>query len=331
MNNKVLSISIAAYNVSKTIRETINSLLLETSYLRKLDIIIVNDGSKDGTLDIIKEYALNYPDSIRVIDKQNGGYGSTINSSLSIAKGKYYRLLDGDDYFIQEALVHLLDFLEKTDVDLIIGPYYEISDTKIKIEHHPEIPSEVNTIESLSLGNDKVIHMHGVTVKTEVLRHYNHRITEKCFYTDTEYVYVCLSASSTVVRFNEAVYCYRLGEVGQSVSLDGIRKHYLEAVKVANKLSGCYNRTNYKGGKKELIEGSLCLIIYWVYCVYMLLYDPIKHKKELIEFDEELQRKYPDAYKASMNSKLVKMVRATKFHGYKLFCNYIMRKLISHR
>ena len=112
MSRKVLSVSIAAYNAADYVREAINSLLIEDTYRNKLDIIIVNDGSQDDTLKIIRQYEDNYPDCIRVVDKSNGGYGSTINASLTIADGVYYKLLDSDDWFNQDELRSLIDYLE---------------------------------------------------------------------------------------------------------------------------------------------------------------------------------------------------------------------------
>ena len=128
MGQKVLSISIAAYNVENFLKDTLQSLLLEEPYRSKLDIIIVNDGSKDRTLEITKQYADKYSECIRFIDKPNGGYGSTINASLAIAKGSYYKLLDGDDWFNQDGLKGLLDYLETASSDLVISPYFEETD-----------------------------------------------------------------------------------------------------------------------------------------------------------------------------------------------------------
>ena len=87
--NKTLTISIASYNVEKFLRETLDSLC-SPEILDDIEVIIVNDGSKDSTPLIAQEYVTKYPQSFILIDKENGGYGSTINASLDIAKGKYF-------------------------------------------------------------------------------------------------------------------------------------------------------------------------------------------------------------------------------------------------
>ena len=73
---KILSISIAAYNAENDIRRCVDSLM-DTPVAEQLDVIIVNDGSKDMTLQIAREYETRYPDIVRVIDKENGGHGLT--------------------------------------------------------------------------------------------------------------------------------------------------------------------------------------------------------------------------------------------------------------
>ena len=100
-NEKILTISVAAYNVEEYIRQTLDSLTDER-VIGNLEIFVVDDGGKDSTLDIAKEYANIYPESVFPIHKENGGYGSTVNYSLAHAHGKYFKLLDGDDWFDTE-------------------------------------------------------------------------------------------------------------------------------------------------------------------------------------------------------------------------------------
>ena len=104
--DKVLTISVAAYNVEKYIGTLIDSVI-GSQAAGKIEIIVVDDGSKDKTSDIVKTYC-NKCDSVRLVTKENGGYGSTINRALEIAEGKYFRLLDGDDV-VQTEVESVLD------------------------------------------------------------------------------------------------------------------------------------------------------------------------------------------------------------------------------
>ena len=95
---KLLTISIAAYNVEKFLDKTLSSLCNE-SISEDVEVLIIDDGSKDKTSDIAKKYEKKNPKIFKYVYKENGGHGSTINKGIELAQGKYFRVLDGDDYF----------------------------------------------------------------------------------------------------------------------------------------------------------------------------------------------------------------------------------------
>ena len=327
MGEKILTVSIAAYNVSKFIRKALDSLILDEDHMKSLEVIIVNDGSTDDTSTIAREYAYRYPQTFLIIDKENGGYGSTINASLSIAEGRYFKLLDGDDWYDQEGLCGLIDYLEKTDSDLIVSPYNIVKPDVKTVPHHSEIPMKQINISELRL-NDKLFQMHGITVKTDTLRKYKHPIAEHCFYTDIEFVFYCLAASETIARYNCTVYNYRLDINGQSVSLAGIQKHYEDHPKVTDRICKCYEREclKFEGGKKGILSYAVTFSIYGAFNNYMVLKDAGKHKRELSLFDKQLAEKYPNAYKAGNDSSVVRTTRRLRFHLYWLMCRYMKFK-----
>ena len=321
MPNKVLTISIASYNTEKYIEETVKSLIIEKDYLEKLEIIIVNDGSKDNTSIIAHKLMEEHPESIRVIDKQNGGYGSTINESLAVAEGKYYKLLDGDDWYKTENLKSFIDYLEQEDADLVITPYYEVRHNDLLIDTHTGISSQKVNIDEIEWNNQPLL-MHEIAVKTEVLKRANKKIAEKCFYTDSEYVFYCICHSKTVSRYEKPIYRYRLGIEGQSVSLEGIRKHQRDLPIVAERIMLCYEKEcSQIGGKLRGIV-DLCVenITYHTYRSFFLLINPEKSKSELQQLDARIKEKYPLSYQAGNRSKLVRLVRTIRFHLYKLIC-----------
>ena len=110
----ILSIIIPSYNVAKYIKAGVQSLL-RSKYVADLEIIIINDGSKDNTIEKSNELLENYHGKnpvVRIVDKENGGHGSTINKGIELATGKYFRLMDGDDYYITEELDKLIEKLK---------------------------------------------------------------------------------------------------------------------------------------------------------------------------------------------------------------------------
>ena len=135
---KTLSIIIPTYNVEKYIDRCLKSILLD-SILEDIELIIVNDGSKDSSLQIARKYEKEYKDTIIVIDKENGGHGSTINAGLKAATGKYTKVIDSDDWVNVDDFENFVKELKKLDCDLVITNYTRelvFSEESIKFEYN---------------------------------------------------------------------------------------------------------------------------------------------------------------------------------------------------
>ena len=113
-----ISVIIPAYNSEQFIAETLDSLLKQT--LKDIEVVIVNDGSTDGTLDIIKEYEDKY-DIFTCYTKENGGVSAARNYGLERATGEYVVFLDADDYYTEGSLEAFYTTAKKTGADLVLG------------------------------------------------------------------------------------------------------------------------------------------------------------------------------------------------------------------
>ena len=116
---KLLSIIIPSYNMEALLPRCLDSLLASGSK-EAFEAIVVNDGSTDGTLDVAMSYRDAHPECIRVIDKPNGNYGSTVNAALPEARGKYVKILDADDEFLPGSLASFIEALSGTDADMAV-------------------------------------------------------------------------------------------------------------------------------------------------------------------------------------------------------------------
>lgn len=256
--NKILTISIASYNAEKDIPCCLDSFI-KTNVLDKLDIIVVNDGSSDNTSQVASEYANKYPNSIRVVDKENGGHGSTINSGITNAKGKYFKIVDSDDWVDKEGLEDLVSYLENNDVDLVINPFHTInySDHKI-LQIFDDKPDNFNYREVYSvykLNGSEELHMHAMTFRTEIMKKVGPVIDEHCFYVDMEYCIYPLAYVSNCAYLELPVYEYLLGSQTQSVSVSSFIKRRNEHKNVVQSL------INYYKNKSCYIADSLDRII----------------------------------------------------------------------
>ena len=102
-SDKILSLVVPTYNMEKYLPACLDSVTDELIG-DSLEVIVVNDGSTDRSPDIIRQYEQKRPDLIKVIDKPNGHYGSCVNAGLAVATGKYFKILDADDWFDTQAL-----------------------------------------------------------------------------------------------------------------------------------------------------------------------------------------------------------------------------------
>lgn len=280
---KILTISIAAYNVEKYIEKTLKSLIIKN--INKLEILVQDDGSKDKTSIIAKKYEKLYPNSIKVIKKENGGYGSTINNSIKIATGKYFKQLDGDDWYNINNLELLIDKLEKIDVDIVYTPYYKyfeknkelkLIDRFFEIKEGEYKLEEI--IKKIYSKKNKSFMMPSLIFKTQILQKNNIKCQEKCFYTDTEFVIYPFIYAETIYISKLSLYYYRIGREGQSISLENRKKYFNDHLKVSTLLlNAISNIENKKTQKYFYLLECICGHIAYTITNFLLVL-PISKK-----------------------------------------------------
>ncbi len=223
-HSKLLTIVIPAYNMENYLRRCLDSIIVD-SVMNKVQVIVVNDGSKDKTSEIAHEYEVKYPNYIQAVDKKNGNYGSCMNVGLSLAHGKYFRSLDADDWFDTTNYVKFVDELSKTDADMLLGDRYEFHEDSQKM-YHVSFSSDVKIFNedlllTISVCNFNAFNslsmVWGLTYKTCVLRESGIKWDEGIFYTDNEFDFWPLKLVQTIRFMPIPVYVYYLGREGQSV------------------------------------------------------------------------------------------------------------------
>lgn len=119
MNRAAVSVIIPVYNVEKYLTKCIDSVLNQS--FSNLEILIINDGSTDGSAAIIEEYEKKNPSIIKHFDKENGGLSSARNYAIERAKGEYITFLDSDDYLDYEYIETLYSAAKQNDSDMVCG------------------------------------------------------------------------------------------------------------------------------------------------------------------------------------------------------------------
>lgn len=325
-NQKILSVSIAAYNVQETLKEALEPFV-KSKKLNQIDVMIIDDGSSDDTSKIASEYVEKYPNSFRVFTKANGGWGSTLNVGMKNAIGKYFKQLDGDDYYSTENLDDFIEFLDSCTADMVYAPFITFNHTTGAIIRvigaYTCYPFGINL--NLSEMQDFAPAMHTITIRTEILKKNPIHITEHCFYTDVEFVLKTCNFCRTITFYEMPIYYYRLARAGQSMSVQGVRKHYLDHLKMLTTMLE-YEQTFVKDpGIHEIYFIRLKNACNMQYLFFFALQCNRKQKQELIAFDKMLKERFPKYYEA-MGGNQIRLLRKTHFWGYRLIGHEKTRK-----
>ena len=222
---KVLSVAIPCYNSEAYMAKAIESLLPGGE---DIEILIVNDGSKDNTQTIGEEYAMKYPGIVRVIKQENGGHGEAVNTGLRNARGLYYKVVDSDDWVEEKSLHEILDklkeFIENRNmIDMLITNYVyekvELNKQKV-IDYHGCIPKDVvfGWSEIGHFKSSQNILMHSVIYRTKLLRECNLQLPKHTFYVDNIFVYQPLPFVKKMYYMDVDFYRYYIGREDQSVN-----------------------------------------------------------------------------------------------------------------
>lgn len=225
---KILSLIVPSYNMEKLLPRCLGSLELAPALMERLEVLVVNDGSKDRTSEIAHGFVTKWPGTFRVIDKTNGHYGSCINAALKVATGTYVKILDADDSFDTEGFCSYLRQLKEyagNGVGLILTNFIWVDEqgTPYDLTRFKYETGRVYPIDAINVNDMKF--MHAVTYRTENLRRMGYRQTEGICYTDNEWVFMPMTTVRQFAFVDEPVYRYLYGRAGQSMD---------EAVRVKN-------------------------------------------------------------------------------------------------
>lgn len=222
---KLLSIAIPCYNSENYMRKCIESLLVGEE---EVEIIIVNDGSSDGTAAIADEYQEKYPTIVKAVHQENGGHGEAVNTGLKNSTGVYFKVVDSDDWVNEEAYIQILKTLKELisgsqTIDMLISNFvYEKQGAKHKkvMSYKTAFPqNEIFTWDKIKfLMKGQYILMHSVIYRTKLLIDCGLKLPKHTFYVDNIFVYQPLPYVKNMYYLNVNFYRYFIGREDQSVN-----------------------------------------------------------------------------------------------------------------
>lgn len=221
---KLLTFAIPCYNSQDYMEHCIDSILPGGD---DVEILIIDDGSKDRTAEIADAYETKYPGIVRAIHQENGGHGEAVNAGIRNATGLFFKVVDSDDWVDEEAYKQILKKLKEfaggpTTLDMMLANYvYEKEGAQHKrVMRQTGFPQDRvftwSDIRHFHKGH--YILMHSVIYRTELLRACGLELPKHTFYVDNIYVYKPLPHVRTMYYMDVDFYRYFIGREDQSVN-----------------------------------------------------------------------------------------------------------------
>ena len=248
---KVITFVIPSYNAEKDLDRFVTSILEGSDFSRDIEIIIVDDGSKDSTPEIADAWAARHPGIVRAVHQENGGHGMAVLAGLREARGGYYKVVDSDDWLDAAALTGMLETLRAfigrgEQLDLLISNYvYEkVCEGKSKTVNYRRVLPQGRVFTWAEIGRflpSQNLLMHSLCYRTELLREAELPMPAHTFYVDNIYAYVPLPRCQTIYYADIDLYRYFIGREGQSVNEATMVRRLDQQFRITHIMMGAYH------------------------------------------------------------------------------------------
>lgn len=318
---KILSVSVAAYNVEKFIEKNLNSFI-DSDVKNDIEVLVINDGSTDSTAKIVSEYEKKYPTVIKLINQDNAGPGSTINSGIRQATGKYFKMVDGDDWVDTKNLKEYINYLKEVEVDLVVTNYKCVDNNTFE-----ELECKIENVESkkeLLFANhcrDLSLAMHNVAYKTEILKKNNIKI-DNGFYTDVEFLLLPIQYVKTFAFIELNIYMYRVSLLTQSMNPKSMQKNIKMHDIVLKRLIDYYqdilNKEDIEWNVKNFIKKRIVDMTSTQLSVLLSFKPNKEYKKDIIDLFKYIEIKSSNIYNDFSRYKTPRLLLKTHFSVYRI-------------
>lgn len=291
---KLLTFAIPCYNSQDYMEHCIDSILPGGE---DIEILIIDDGSKDRTAEIADDYERRYPGIVRAIHQENGGHGEAVNAGIRNATGLYFKVVDSDDWVDEDALHKILDVLrhmeeDGMELDMLIANYvYEkVGATHKKVIHYRNVLPQDEIFRWDDMGHfrlDQYILMHSVIYRTDMLKLIQLHLPKHTFYVDNIYVYYPLPHVRKIYYMDVDFYRYFIGREDQSVNEKVMIKRLDQQIFVTKTMIDMYQLKDI--GSKKLRQYMLnylaiMMTVSSILCIRSKNKENLEKKKELWQY-----------------------------------------------
>ena len=299
---KILSIAVPAYNVEQYLAKGL-STYADARLESDLEVLIVDDGSTDETSHIAQRFVDKHPSLFRLISKQNGGHGSAINAGLAHATGKYFRIIDGDDWAHTDNLVALIDILRHTETDLVVDVKREVKMGTDESRLFP-LPDSIPQATPLAFSEvclraeiESSFMIHTISARTDFLRSHQVSLLEHTFYVDYEFIVKATCFAETVEFYDLEVCQYQVGNIAQSVAPANYVKRFDDHTRVVKELLQFSTQQALPDIRRQYVNSRVDLLINTHYNIALIFDEDRKRGlARAQEFYRWLESTYPERF-----------------------------------
>lgn len=314
---KLLSVAIPCYNSEAYMEKCIQSILPGGE---EVEIIIVDDGSSDGTAAIADRYAEEYPTIIKAVHQENGGHGEAVNAGIRNATGLYFKVVDSDDWLSRDAYLQALSHLEKLakgpdTVDLFVTNfvYDKQGATRKKVMrfNHCFPQEEIFGWKDMGhLPKGKYLLMHSLIYRTQLLKDCGLELPKHTFYVDNLYAYEPLPYVKKMYYLNVDLYRYFIGRDDQSVNEQVMIRRIDQQIRVNKRMVDVYSEGNYAEKHLKKYMFNYLDIITTVSSIMLIrsgTEEGLQKKKELLDYIKNKDRRVYKELRHSLMGSLMNL------------------------
>ena len=296
---KYISFVVPCYNSEEYMEKCIKSLLIGKD---DVEIIIIDDGSKDNTGKIADKYQKKYPNIVKAIHQENGGHGEGINVGLKHATGKYFKVVDSDDWLDEEAYKKLLKEIKHIDTDLVVCNYvYTYTDGRSdQVISFANVYDEGRVLTWDDIHKFKLTQypsLHSMMYKKSVLDKSNIDLPKHVFYEDNLFIYLPLVNTKTIYYLDLDLYRYYIGRADQSVQESQMIKRSSHQVLVSERVCTAYDLTKIENKKLRKLMTRECIFLMTIGVVFSRLAFNKEGEKQYKELWKSVKEKNPKLYR----------------------------------
>ena len=276
-----VSVIVPVYNVEHYLVKCLDSLVNQS--LQNIEIIVVNDGSKDGSENIIQQYSAKYPDKIKSFTKENGGLSDARNFGINKATGDYIGFVDSDDYVSEQMFEEMLNLAEKHDAEMVICNIQKVDEEgniTQKLTQIPNMPEKIVLESNFSVFSDLSYFACNKLFKKELFAH--KRFKKGVHFEDIQLIPQLLLECKTIAQTQNFHYQYL--ERQDSISKTHNEKG-LDILRAVEDVEEFFKTSPYSSKKRELKNFQILEGVY-TFLAYLAF---VKNETQFFKMSQELR------------------------------------------